>query len=110
MTVDVAIHSPREGYGHDPRNHQAHLLFATREVTKEGLGVKTRILDDKVTGPQEIEIIREVLETLANEALECAGFPDAKIDRRTLEAQGVDRILQNHEGKASKTPQLMKAF
>lgn len=102
VAVDVAVHSPCEGDGHDPRNHHAHLLFTTREVTKEGLGAKTRILDDKVTGPQEIEIIREVWETLANDALERAGFPDAKIDRRTLEAQGVDRIPQTHEGKASK--------
>ncbi|MAU40172.1 MAG: hypothetical protein CMF31_00955 [Kordiimonas sp.] len=102
VAVDVAIHSPCEGDGHDPRNHHAHLLFTTREVTKDGLGAKTRILDDKVSGPQEIEIIREVWETLANDALERAGFPDAKIDRRTLEAQGLDRIPQTHEGKASK--------
>jgi hypothetical protein len=102
VAVDVAIHSPYEGDGHDPRNHHAHLLFTTREVTKDGLGAKTRILDDKITGPQEIEIIREVWETLANDALERAGFADAKIDRRTLEAQGQDRIPQTHEGKASK--------
>jgi len=102
VAVDVAVHSPCEGDGHDPRNHHAHLLFTTREVTKDGLGAKTRILDDKVSGPQEIEIIREVWETLANDALERAGFADAKIDRRTLEDQGVDRIPQTHEGKASK--------
>lgn len=102
VAVDVAIHGPVAGDGHDPRNHHAHLLFTTREVTNDGLGAKTRILDDKTTGPQEIEIIREVWETLANDALERAGFPDAKIDRRTLEAQGVDRIPQTHEGKASK--------
>ncbi|MCB9990714.1 MAG: MobA/MobL family protein [Rhodospirillales bacterium] len=102
VAVDVAIHGPVAGDGHDPRNHHAHLLFTTRELTNEGFGAKTRILDDKATGPQEIEIIREVWETLANDALERAGFPDAKIDRRTLEAQGVDRIPQTHEGKASK--------
>lgn len=102
VAVDVAVHSPCEGDGHDPRNHHAHLLFTTREVTKEGLGAKTRILDDKVTGPQEIEIIREVWETLANDALARAGFEDVKIDRRTLEDQGIDRIPQTHEGKASK--------
>lgn len=115
VAVDVAVHSPCEGDGHDPRNHHAHLLFTTREVTKEGLGAKTRILDDKVTGPQEIEIIREVWETLANDALARAGFEDVKIDRRTLEDQGIDRIPQTHEGKASKnaaTPksQLGQAF
>src|SRR5688500_13581180 len=85
VAVDVAIHSPVAGDGHDPRNHHAHLLFTTRELTDEGLGAKTRILDDKTTGPQEIEIIRTVWETLANDALEHAGFRDAKIDRRTLE-------------------------
>ncbi|OIN85540.1 MAG: hypothetical protein AUJ12_08995 [Alphaproteobacteria bacterium CG1_02_46_17] len=101
VAVDVAIHSPCEGDGHDPRNHHAHLLFTTRELTLEGLGAKTRILDDKITGPQQIEIIREVWETLANDALHRAGRSDVNIDRRTLEAQGIERIPQIHEGKAS---------
>jgi hypothetical protein len=101
VAVDVAIHSPCEGDGHDPRNHHAHLLFTTRELTLEGLGAKTRILDDKITGPQQIEIIREVWETLANDALHRAGQSDVSIDRRTLEAQGIERIPQIHEGKAS---------
>jgi hypothetical protein len=101
VAVDVAIHSPCEGDGHDPRNHHAHLLFTTRELTPEGLGAKTRILDDKITGPQQIEIIREVWETLANDALSRAGHSDVNIDRRTLEAQGIERIPQIHEGKAS---------
>ena len=102
VAVDVAIHSPVTGDGHDPRNHHAHLLFTTRELTNEGFGAKTRILDDKTTGPQEIKIIREVWETLANDALVRVGFSDVKIDRRTLEGQGIDRIPQTHEGKASK--------
>jgi len=110
VAVDVAIHAPCEGDGHDPRNHHAHLLFTTREITKDGLGAKTRILDDKVSGPQEIEIIREVWETLANDALERAGFAEAKIDRRTLEDQGVDRIPQTHEGKASKNAAIYQSF
>ncbi len=102
VAVDVAVHSPVVGDGHDPRNHHAHLLFTTREVTKDGLGKKTRILDDKQAGPQEVELLREVWETLANDALARAGFSDVKIDRRTLEGQGIDRIPQTHEGKASK--------
>lgn len=101
VAVDVAIHSPCERDGHDPRNHHAHLLFTTRELTSEGFGAKTRILDDKITGPQQIEIIREVWETLANDALSRAGHSDVTIDRRTLEAQGIERIPQIHEGKAS---------
>ncbi|MBL4803930.1 MAG: MobA/MobL family protein [Alphaproteobacteria bacterium] len=102
VAVDVAIHSPVTGDGHDPRNHHAHLLFTTREITEDGFGVKTRILDDKVSGPQEIEVIREVWETLANDALERAGFEDVKIDRRTLADQGEDRIPQTHIGPKAK--------
>jgi len=99
VAVDVAIHSPVKGDGHDPRNHHAHLLFTTRELTKDGLGSKTRVLDDKVTGPEEVEVIREVWEALANDALKKAGFSDIQIDRRTLEDQGIDRIPQTHVGQ-----------
>ncbi|MFN3826111.1 MAG: MobQ family relaxase [Micavibrio sp.] len=102
VVVDVALHSPYGKDGHDPRNHHAHLLFTTREVTKDGLGKKTRILDDKEHGPQEIEAIRAVWEALANAALEQAGI-ESRIDRRTLMDQGIDRIPEIHigpEGKA----------
>jgi hypothetical protein len=101
VAVDVAIHAPVDKDGHDPRNHHAHLLFTTRELTPEGFGSKTRILDYKITGPRQIESIREVWETLANDALSRAGHSDVNIDRRTLEAQGIERIPQIHEGKAS---------
>ncbi len=104
VAVDGALHSPVPGDEHDPRNHHAHLLFTTREVTKDGLGPKTRVLDDKEKGPHEIEMIRLVWETLANDALQKAGFEDVRIDRRTLEDQGIDRIPQIHigpEGKAA---------
>ncbi|NBX65527.1 MAG: hypothetical protein EBQ96_00815 [Proteobacteria bacterium] len=100
VVVDVSIHQPTSG--HDPRNHHAHLLFTTREVTKDGFGRKTRILDDKEKGPEEIELVRAVWETLVNDALEREGFPEAKIDRRTLEDQGIDRIPQVHIGPEAK--------
>lgn len=74
VAVDISLHSPEAGDGHDLRNHHAHLLFTTREVTKDGLGKKTRILDDRENGPQEVELIRLIWETLANDALEQAGF------------------------------------
>jgi hypothetical protein len=110
VTVDVAIHSPVTEDGHDLRNHHAHLLFTTRELTPEGLGAKTRILDDKITGPQQIEIIREVWETLANDALSRTGHSDVSIDRRTLEAQGVERVPQIHEGKVSTYAEEFRKF
>lgn len=100
VAVDMAIHAPMPEHSDDPRNHHAHLLFTTREVKQDGLGEKTRILDDKEQGPQQIELIRQVWETLANAALQQAGFEAVKIDRRTLEAQGIDRIPQEHVGKA----------
>lgn len=100
IAVDAAVHAPQEAKGDDPRNHHAHLLFTTRVVQQDGLGEKTRILDDKEQGPIQIELIRQVWETLANDALQQAGFGAAKIDRRTLEAQGIDRIPQEHVGKA----------
>ncbi|PZQ45331.1 MAG: hypothetical protein DI551_07675 [Micavibrio aeruginosavorus] len=99
VAVDMAIHAPMPEHSDDPRNHHAHLLFTTRVVKQDGLGEKTRIMDDKVQGPQQIELIREVWETLANAALQQAGFEAVKIDRRTLEAQGIDRIPQEHVGK-----------
>ncbi len=105
VAVDTSLHSPVTGDGHDPRNHHAHLLFTTREVTKDGLGKKTRLLDDRKQGPQEVELIRIIWETLANDALEQAGLSYAKIDRRTLDDQGIDRVPQIHigpEGKAAK--------
>src|ERR1700677_3332146 len=39
--VDVCIHQPRPGA--DPRNHHAHLLMTTREVTPEGFGARTSL-------------------------------------------------------------------
>lgn len=102
VAVDTSLHSPVAGDGHDPRNHHAHLLFTTREVTKDGLGKKTRILDDREQGPQEVELIRTIWETLANDALEQAGLFHAKIDRRTLDDQGIDRIPQIHIGPKGK--------
>jgi hypothetical protein len=101
VAVDAAIHEPAEGDGHDPRNHHAHLLFTTRELTPSGLGKKTRVLDDKKSGVEETEALREVWETLANDALERAGL-EVRIDRRSLVDQGIDRIPQAHIGAKAK--------
>ncbi|MBV1930250.1 MAG: MobA/MobL family protein [Porticoccaceae bacterium] len=72
-------------------------MVTTREVTKDGLGAKTRVVDDRAQGPQETRLIHGVWETLANDALKQAGFEDIQIDRRTLEDQGIDRIPQAQE-------------
>jgi ATP-dependent exoDNAse (exonuclease V) alpha subunit len=96
VAVDLAIHAPRpEG---DPRNHHAHLLTTTREVTPDGLGPKTG-LDRKgeirselglPTSRQEFTNLRERWAELTNAALREAHV-EARIDHRSLEAQGIDR-------------------
>ncbi len=99
VIVDAAIHKPVIENGDDHRNHHAHILFTTRSVTSDGLGKKTRILDEPSTGVKEIHMIREVWETLINDALIKAGFDDCVVDRRTLEEQEIDRIPEVPEGK-----------
>ena len=97
VAVDLAIHLPSWREGHDKRNHHAHLLFTTREITPEGFGAKTRVLDTRPAGPAEIQHMRERWEQMANRALELAE-EEARIDHRTLEAQGIDRVPQIHKG------------
>ncbi|MBL4864189.1 MAG: MobA/MobL family protein [Rhodobiaceae bacterium] len=98
VAVDAAIHKPIEKHGDDPRNHHAHILFSTRTLEATGFGAKTRVLDDRKTGAEETELIREVWETLANDALRRGGCSGVSIDRRSLEDQGIDRIPEIHVG------------
>lgn len=93
VAADVAIHAP--GAGGDLRNHHAHILTTTREVTPEGFGAKTRVLDDRKT--KEIENVRGAWATLTNQALERGGHL-ARVDHRSLEAQGSEREPTTHLG------------
>lgn len=99
VAVDLAVHAPRpEG---DPRNFHAHLLATTREVTPAGLGAKAgldmaprerrqRELPDH---RQEFVNVRERWAALTNEALRAANL-EARVDHRSLAAQGIDREPQ----------------
>lgn len=91
--VDVAIHTP--GKDGDNRNHHAHVLTTTRQVTPEGFGAKTRALDDKKTG--EVEHVRATWATLTNQALERAGHNE-RVSHKSLEAQGIKREPTSHLG------------
>ena len=71
-----------EEHNDDPRNHHAHIMFSTRTLEATGFGAKTRVLDDRKTGVEETELIREVWETLANDALRRGGCSGVSIDRR----------------------------
>jgi ATP-dependent exoDNAse (exonuclease V) alpha subunit len=96
--LDFAIHAPRDFPGSDPRNFHAHLLATTREVKSEGLGAKTTLEKNDHDrrqlglGPAVNELlhVRERWATVTNEALREAHI-DARIDHRTLAAQGIDR-------------------
>jgi hypothetical protein len=71
VAADIAIHAPgREG---DHRNWHAHVLTTTRVVTAEGLGAKTRQLDDQKTGPEQVKELRSLWAEMANQALERQG-------------------------------------
>ena len=108
VAADLAIHAPdREG---DHRNHHAHILTTTRQVSRapDGglvLGAKAHIeLSDKArrerslgAAADEVKAVRELWEHTANAALERAGV-EARIDARSLQAQGVDREATQHLG------------
>jgi hypothetical protein len=97
VAVDMAIHHPdRKG---DQRNHHAHLLFTTRRMGREGLAEKTRELDDRTTGPLEIQAIREMWEEEQNLALQRAGLQE-RVTRLSNAAQGIDREPQPKLGSA----------
>jgi hypothetical protein len=91
MVADVNIHAPREG--DDPRNHHAHILATMRQVGPEGFGSKVREWNSR----KQVEQWRESWEKIVNKQLERHGHA-ARIDRRTLEAQGVDREPTTHLG------------
>ena len=92
---DLAIHAPdRRG---DQRNHHAHILLTTRRIGPEGFGEKTRELDEQRAGDSVIEDWRELWQKFANTALKACGREE-RIDRRSLMAQGIDRIPQKQLG------------
>lgn len=123
VAVDLAIHAPRpEG---DPRNFHAHLLATTREVRPEGLGPKTGIdMEGGVRSElglppsrQEFKALRARWAELTNEALREANV-EARVDHRSLEAQGIDReprprlpwsaIVAQRKGERSKVAERIR--
>ena len=95
VAVDAAIHLPsKDG---DERNHHAHIMFSTRAVTPEGFGKKTRVLDDRKTGGQEVEYMRAAWAGMVNAALEAAGIAE-RVDHRSHKDRAIDAPPTIHEG------------
>jgi hypothetical protein len=91
MIADVNIHEPSEAG--DERNHHAHILLTMRAIEPEGFGPKVREWNSR----EQVEKWREEWERITNRHLERHG-QDARIDRRTLEAQGIEREPTTHRG------------
>ena len=119
LVADVSIHQPRtvtdKDLERDPHQHvmidpvtgrrhngnfHAHILCSTRRLGAEGFGSKTRELDDRTTGANQVIECRELFARMTNDALERAGH-SARVDHRTLEAQGIDRVPTIHLGPAA---------
>jgi len=92
--VLAAIHPP----DHDERNIHLHLLVSLRRIDAHGFArTKTEQQDNYRNRDAYIENLREKWEQLANRHLERHGI-DARIDRRTLQEQGLDHAPERHRG------------
>ena len=111
VAVDFNVHRDElrgwDGSEKGWQGYHAHLLTSTRRLGRDGFGEKTFIeLSDTKRkslglsdGAAEIARVREWWEIDANRHLEQAGQAK-RIDRRSLEAQGVDREPMVHLGPA----------
>jgi len=94
----AAIHQT----GRDAHNPHAHIAVHDRDIDH---GKRVLRLSDNARdrtkagfpGPKAVDWIRERWEAVCNDVLAKAGF-ETLIDRRTLEAQGIDRKPTIHEG------------
>jgi hypothetical protein len=93
MVADFSIHAPA---GDDARNWHAHILLTLRPVEGETFGKKAR----EWNRDELLNHWREAWADHCNSALEEAGF-DARVDHRSLDAQGIDRVPGEHKGKAT---------
>jgi hypothetical protein len=95
VAVSVALHEPSE-HG-DSKNFHVHIMTTTREVSEDGLGAKTRIIDAKQTGAGEVTHIRKMVANVINQALEDAGS-DERVDHRSYKERGIEKEPTHHLG------------
>ena len=93
MVADVALHAP--GEDGDRRNHHAHILLTMRRIESDSFGAKERAWND----PVQLETWRTLWAAHVNQALDLAGA-SARVDHRSLDAQGIDRLPGIHLGPA----------
>ncbi|MDE2465216.1 MAG: MobA/MobL family protein, partial [Alphaproteobacteria bacterium] len=116
--VDFAIHAPHAATGSigtagaagatragDARNHHAHILMTTRQVTEEGFGEKTYLerenkwllARDLPTTDLQLRDLRQRWEGIANVHLARAGL-DVQIDHRSYLVRGLEIAPTEHMG------------
>lgn len=92
--VDLNIHGPdRDG---DQRNIHAHLLITMRTLNEKGFS-PVKLQMDRTELSKWVTHWRKGWEKTANRHLERHGH-EARIDHRSLEAQGIDREASQHLG------------
>ena len=92
--VDFAIHAPHEAS--DVRNHHAHILMTTRQVTEDGLGDKTYLerenkwllAHDLPTTDMQLRDLRQTMGGRQRAA--CDGRADIRIDHRSHMERGLE--------------------
>lgn len=103
VAADVGVHEPsRKG---DQRNHHAHILITTRQISAQGLGEKTDLeredktlrAQGKPSGREQLEELRAAWATWCNVALELAGHQE-RVSHKSLKAQGINRESTTHLG------------
>ena len=109
VAVDFNVHRDQlknwDGSEKGYQAYHAHILTSTRKLSRDGFGAKAdpELSDTKRksmgldTGASEVGKVRERWEIAANRHLEQAS-QSHRIDRRSLEAQGIDREPTVHLG------------
>jgi len=87
MVADVCIHDLGK------KNPHAHIMLTTRSIDEKGFGQKSREWNKS----ELLDEWRKEWEQQANQALKKAKVNE-RIDHRTLDAQGIDRLPQKHKG------------
>jgi len=95
MVADIAMYEPPKAG--DLRNFYSQVMLTTRTIGSEGFEKKNRDWDSK----QLLRNWREQWAIHVNRALEAAGN-QARVDHRSLEAQGSERISTTHRGPSKK--------
>ncbi len=97
VAADLAVHTPPPGG--DPRNHHAHILATTRDVTSEGFGRKTDLALNRTdryerglsSHAEEIRTLRHAWADRVNEQLRQAQL-EVRVDARSYWEQGIARV------------------